>query len=283
VPIGVLTSNLAFLAAAALPDDAFTSYGWRLPFLFSAVLVVLGLLVRLRLPESPHFAALKRAGAVAAAPLRELAARHRHNILWGALAATAPPALGYLLTVYLLGHGVRQAGFERDTLLTLVLLATLVWAAAIHGAARLADRIGARRVYLIGAAVAVIWPVPMFALVDTGEAGRALAAFTVAAVVLGMLTGAQGGLFAELFDARVRYSGISIAYTAGGVLGGVVTPLAASALFLASGSGTVVAGFVAALSLAALVGVARLRAAGEDPGPAERRVRSFRTLLRRTG
>ena len=282
VPIGVLTSNLAFLAVAALPDDVFTAYGWRLPFLFSAVLVVLGLLVRLRLPESPHFAAVRRAGATAAAPLRELTARHRHDLLWGALAATAPPALGYLLTVHLLGHGTREAGFQRGTLLTLVLLATVVWAAAILGAARLADRIGPRRVYLIGAAVAVIWPVPMFALVDTGEVGPALAACTVAAVVLGMMTGAQGALFADLFGVRVRYSGVSIAYTAGGVLGGAVTPLAASALFLASGSGAVVAGFVAALCLASVVGAARLRGAGAAAG---RPGRSWpiRTLLRRTG
>lgn len=282
VPIGVLTSNLAFLAATAMPDDAFTSFGWRLPFLFSAVLVVLGLLVRLRLPESPRFTALKRAGALPAAPLRELAGGHRRTLVLAALAATVPPALGYLLTVYLLGHGTRHAGFSHGTLLTLVLLATVVWAGAILGAARLADRVGAWRVYLAGAIAAVVWPLPMVMLVDSGAAGPAFAAFAVAAIVLGLMTGAQGAWFTELFEARLGYSGISLAHTAGGVLGGAVTPFAASAIFLASGSAVAVALYVSVLSLAGLVGVIRVRVAGDIAGPV-RRVWSLLTPSRRIG
>lgn len=281
LPVGVLTANLAFLAVSALPDDAFTSYGWRLPFLLSAALVVFGLLVRLRLPESPEFAALKRRGAIARAPLIELLGTHRRNLILGAIAATAPPALGHLVIVHLPGHGTRHVGFERGTLLTLVLLATLVWAAAILGAAFLADRVGARRVYLAGAACAVLWPPPMTALVDTGETGPAAVAFGVAAVVLGVLTGAQGGLFTEMFDARVRYSGISLAYAAGVVAGGAVTPFVASALHLASGgSATAVARYVAALSLAALIAVLRVGTAGGAGARRETRSR-FPTWPRR--
>ncbi|GGM59268.1 MFS transporter [Thermopolyspora flexuosa] len=279
-PIGVLTSNLAFLAAALLPEDDFLSYGWRVPFLLSAVLIVLGFRARLRLPESPEFTRLRRTGNVADAPLRELLGGHRRNLVLGAIAATAPPAFGHLVTVYLLSHGTQQAGFERGTLLALILLSTLLWAAAILGAARLADRVGPRTVYLAGSACAVLWPVPMVALIDTGELGPAIAAFGVAAIVQGVPAGALGALFAGMFEARVRYSGISIAYAVGGVIGGAVTPLAGSALTLAFGSATPVAVYVAGLAAASLAAVLAVRAAGNATwaGPGASRPRAATPL-----
>lgn len=266
-PIGVLTSNLAFLAAALLPEDDFLAYGWRVPFLLSAVLIVLGFRARLRLPESPEFTRLRRTGGISPAPLRELLRGHRRTLVLGAIAATAPPAFGHLVTVYLLGHGTRQAGFERGTLLALILLSTPLWAAAILGAARLADRIGPRTVYLAGSACAMLWPVPMVTLIDTGRLGPAIAAFGVAAIVQGVPAGALGALFAGMFPARVRYGGISLAYAAGGVIGGAVTPFVGSALTLASGSATPVAVYVAGIAAASLAAVVAVRAAAGEAGP----------------
>jgi MFS family permease len=134
-----------------------------------------------------------------------------------------------------------------------------VWVATIVVAALLSDRYGSRRVFIIGAVTAVIWPVPMFALVNTGSAGLAGLAFAVAAVVQGIMAGAQGGLFSEIFPVRVRYSGISIAYQVGGMVGGAITPLVATALFGATGSSTPIALYVTALSLLSLVAVFGLR------------------------
>ena len=90
-----------------------------------------------------------------------------------------------------------------------------------------ADRFGSKKVFTLGALTAVLWPLPMFALVNTGSVGLALFAFIVAAVVQGIMAGAQGGLFTEIFDVRIRYSGISIAYQLGGMIGGAITPIAA--------------------------------------------------------
>jgi MFS family permease len=259
VPIGVLTSNLAFLAVAGLSDEAFLSWGWRIPFLLSIVLVVVGFVVRSRLQDAPEFEQVKAKRETSTVPFTELLRRHPRVLGLASLASIAPPAVGYTVIVYMLSYGTTALDYERTTLLTLIMLSTVVWVATIVVAALLSDRYGSRRVFIIGAVTAVIWPVPMFALVNTGSAGLAGLAFAVAAVVQGIMAGAQGGLFSEIFPVRVRYSGISIAYQVGGMVGGAITPLVATALFGATGSSTPIALYVTALSLLSLVAVFGLR------------------------
>ncbi|MEO3789155.1 MFS transporter [Nonomuraea sp. B10E15] len=258
VPIGVLTSNLAFLAVSGMDDEAFFSYGWRIPFLLSAVLVIVGFVVRLRLSETPEFARAKQERKISKVPFAELLRHHPRNLILGGLAAIAPPAVGYAVTVYMLTYGTQVAGFERNTLLTLILASSSVWIIAIIVSAMLSDRFGAKRLYIVGAITAVAWPVPMFAMVNTGETVPALIAFLVAAVVQGIMAGAQGGLFSEMFDLRVRYSGISIAYAAGGTVAGAVTP-AFPALYAAYGSSMPVAVFLTVLGAVSLVAVIGIR------------------------
>jgi MFS family permease len=276
VPIGVLTSNLAFLAVSGMGEESFDAYGWRIPFLVSILLVAFGLYVRVRLAESAEFEGVRRANAVVKVPVRELLHRHPRELGLAALAAMAPPALGYIVIVYMLAYGTGQAGYERGTLLTLILSSTVIWMGAIYAAAHAADRLGAKKVYIAGAALAVIWPIPMFALVDTGEVSRALVAFAVAAIVQGIMAGAQGGLFAEIFDVRVRYSGISIAYSTGGTIGGALTPLIAAALFHFYASGTAVAVYVSLVSLASLAAAIKIGTAG---GSLDRFRGRLRTLV----
>ncbi|GLZ47878.1 MFS transporter [Actinomycetospora sp. NBRC 106375] len=255
VPVGVLTSNLAFLAVAGLSDEAFRSWGWRIPFLLSVVLVVVGFVARSRLRDAPEFERVKRERTTSQVPVAELLRRHPRVLALASLASIAPPAVGYTVIVYMLSYGTTVLDYERTTLLTLIMLSTVVWVATIVVAAMLSDRFGARPVYVVGAITAVLWPLPMFALVNTGSAGLAGLAFAVAAVVQGIMAGAQGGLFSEIFPVRVRYSGISIAYQIGGMVGGAITPLVATALFGATGSSTPIALYVAALSLLTLLAV----------------------------
>ncbi|WP_204040754.1 MFS transporter [Acrocarpospora phusangensis] len=269
VPVGVLTSNLAFLALSGLDDDAFFSYGWRIPFLLSAVLVVVGLIIRMRLSEPPEFAKAKREKTVIKVPFAELVRRHPRNLILGALAAIAPPAIGYAVTVYMLTYGTRVVGFDRTTLLTLILASTSVWILAIIGSAILSDRFDPKLLYAIGAVTAVIWPLPMFALVNTGSTGLALVAFLVAAIVQGIMAGAQGGLFTDMFDLKVRYSGIAVAYAVGATVAGAVTPVF-PALYAAYDSSTPIALFLTALGLVSLVAVLGVRrvATAQDTEPA---------------
>ncbi|MFG2076237.1 Predicted arabinose efflux permease, MFS family [Nonomuraea maritima] len=259
VPIGVLTSNLAFLAVSGLSDEEFLSYGWRIPFLLSVLLVVLGLVVRRRLQDAPEFEQIKQQNTVIKVPFGELARKQPRNLIMASLASIAAPAVGYTVIVYMLTYGTTVVGFERTTLLTLILASTVVWIATILGSAALSDRYGSKRMYVIGAVTAVLWPVPMFALVNTGDWGAALVAFMVAAIVQGLMAGAQGGLFAEIFDVRYRYSGISISYQLGGMIGGALTPIVATALFDAYQSSTAIALYVAALCLITLVSLFGIR------------------------
>jgi MFS family permease len=259
VPVGVLTSNLAFLAVSGMSNEDFLTYGWRIPFLISLALVVVGFLVRSRLQDAPEFAQVKAHKAVSKVPLAELVRTQPRNLILASLASIAPPAVGYTVIVYMLTYGTTVVGFGRPRLLTLILLSTVVWIATIVVSAMLSDRFGSKKLYAIGALTAVVWPLPMFALVNTGDTGPALLAFVVAAMVQGLMAGAQGGLFTEIFDVRHRYSGISIAYQLGGMIGGAVTPIAATALYGSYGSSTPIALYVAGLSLISLVAVFGLR------------------------
>jgi MFS family permease len=261
VPIGVLTSNLAFLAVSNLSNDAFLSWGWRIPFLLSALLVVLGFVVRTRLLDSPEFQRVREQNAIVKVPFTALVRRHPRNLILGSLASIAPPAVGYTVIVYMLTYGTKVVGFDRTTLLWLIFISTIFWVGTIIGCAAIADQFGAKRVYTVGALTAVIWPLPMFGLVNTGSVGLALLAFIVAAVVQGIMAGAQGGLFTEIFDVDIRYSGISIAYQLGGMIGGAVTPLVATALYDASKSSTPIGLYVSALCLVSFVSVMGIRGA----------------------
>jgi MFS family permease len=259
VPVGVLTSNLAFLAVAPLSDEDFLSWGWRLPFLASIVLVVIGILVRRRLQDAPEFERLKKERTVSKVPVAELFRRDPLTLALASFAAIAPPAIGYSVIVYMLTYGTQVVGFSRPLLLTLILLSTVVWIATIVASAVLSDRYGAKPIYVIGAVTAVVWPLPMFALVDTGNAGLAFLAFCVAAIVQGLIVGAQGRLFTEIFDVRYRYSGASIAYQIGGMIGGAVTPIAATWLFSVYGSSTAIALYLTAVCLLSLLAILALR------------------------
>ena len=264
VPVGVLTSNLAFLAVSGLSDEDFMAWGWRIPFLLSLALVIVGFIVRSRLQDAPEFEQLKRNREVSTVPFAELLWRQPVTLILASLASIAPPAVGYTVIVYMLSYGTTVVGFERPTLLTLILLSTIVWIATIAASAVLSDMFGAKRVFTIGALTSVVWPLPMFALVDTGNAGLALLAFCIAAIVQGIMAGAQGGLFTEIFVLKTRYSGISIAYQLGGMIGGAVTPIAATWLFAVWDSSTAVALYVTALCLVSFVAAIFLR----PPGPA---------------
>ncbi len=269
VPIGVLASNLAFLAVSGMSDENFLAYGWRIPFLISLLLVIVGFLVRSRLADAPEFQRTKQENRVSKVPAAELFRRRPRTLVLASLAAIAPPAVGYTVIVYMLTYGTSVVGFERSVLLMLILASTVVWMGTIVVSALVSDHFGSKRIYALGALTAVLWPVPMFGLVNSGNAGLALFAFVVAAVVQGIMAGAQGGLFTEIFDVHFRYSGISIAYQLGGMVGGALTPIVATALFGVYGSAMPIAYYVMALSMVSLLAVLCLPRSGV-PARAER-------------
>lgn len=261
VPIGVLTSNLAFLLVSGMSDQAFLAWGWRIPFLLSIVMLAVGIFIRRRLNDAPEFQQLKKQKAVSKVPARELIRKRPGTLALASLTAIAPPAIGYTVIVYMLSYATSAVGFNRTTLLMLIFISTIPWIATIYGCALIADRVGPKPVYAVGAAATACWAFPLFALVNTGSVAAAFLAFLVAAVVQGIMAGAQGGLFAQIFETHMRYSGVSIAYQVGGMLGGAVTPIVATALYGSFAATTPVAAYVGGLALVSFVAVMSMRAA----------------------
>ncbi|GAA4558891.1 MFS transporter [Pseudonocardia xishanensis] len=264
IPAGIIGSNLVFLLTTlVLGSERFLAWGWRIPFLFSSLLVIVALFIRMRLEESPEFEATKVRGNVRRLPILDVVTRHPLTILLGAGVSLAPSVIGYLFSVYLLSHGT-QIGIPQRTMLLLITAAAAVFLLAVVVAGRFADRVSPYRIFIVSSGAAAVAIAPAFTLFDTATVAGALAALVALTVCLGPMVGVQGIIVTTIFPASMRYSGASLAYQLGSVVGGGLTPAAATAIYAASGSTTAIAAYVGAMALVSLVCVALL------PGVARR-------------
>ena len=232
VPAGLILANLVFLAVSgALGRDAFLAWGWRVPFLASALLVVIGLVIRFKVAESPDFERLKRGGERERRPLVAVLRRHPVEVLLGAGALVGNSAVGYIFMAYLLSYGTTVLGLSRNLLLTSVLIGALAWLAAIPWASGLSDRHGRARVLLAGSVGLTAVALSLFALVNTRSPALIVTALVASGVFLGITYGPLAALMSELFPANVRYSGASLAYQIGAVVGGGIAPTVAAGLY----------------------------------------------------
>jgi MFS family permease len=250
-PVGLLLANLAFLASVPLGDQ----WAWRVPFLLSAVLIVVGILIRLKIEESPEFEELKSDGEVSKNPLVEVLRDDWRNIL-RAFCLRITETAGYAVSVtFMLSYITSQKIADRSISLTALLIAAAlgIFATTLWGA--LTDKVGRRPVYLVGTALHIVWGIPLFLFVNTKVAFLIVIAFVVSYTVLqNMLAGVQGAWFSELFATKTRTTGASLAYQLSAVVSGF-TPLVATALFAGVGwigpallfSGYGVLGLIAAL------------------------------------
>jgi MFS family permease len=230
-PVGLLLANLAFLASVPLGG----SWAWRVPFLLSAVLIVVGILIRLKLEESPEFEELKEEGEVSKNPLLEVLRNDWRNVLRAFCLRIAETA-GYAVSVtFMLSYLVTEGLADRAVTLTALMVAAGIgiFATVFWGA--LTDRIGRRPVYLLGTAAMVLWGIPLFLVINTGVAAVIVLAFVVSyAICQNSLAGVQGAWFPELFAAKTRTTGASLAYQMSAVVSGF-TPLVATGLYAGFG------------------------------------------------
>lgn len=240
-PGGLVLSTVAFALASLIPQDQFVAWGWRMPFLFSGVLVVLGLVVRLRVVESPEFRGIQQEGKRSSIPAIEAVRRHPVNVLLAIAMCLAPFVNFYLFATFLLTWATDSLGMERSTALTVVAIAGAVELFTIPLAAALSDRVGRRRVFLTGTVLFGLYAYPFFLLNDAFPGAVTLAITTIVGLSLihPLMYGVLATLFAELFPPHVRYSGASLGYQIGGTLGGGFAPLILSSL-LATGLGAVI-------------------------------------------
>ncbi|MGE0740128.1 MAG: MFS transporter [Hyphomonadaceae bacterium] len=235
-PVGFIAANGFFLLLGLfLTQEQFTSWGWRIPFLASAALVIIGLWVRLKLTETPEFKAALEKAPPAHAPLGEVLVKHWPQVLGGTFGAIACFAIYYLATAFALGYGVGTLGYARETFLGVQLIAILFMAAGIIWAGYWADASSPRNVLMWGCALTVIAGFALAPLMGAGSLLLIGAFLALALLLMGFVYGPLGAWLPGLYPARVRYTGASVAFNVGGIIGGGMTPLIAEQLVAAGG------------------------------------------------
>ncbi|MGW3452738.1 MFS transporter [Streptomyces albidoflavus] len=273
VPIGVVTANSVFLAAGALTSDsAFTSWGWRVPFLVGLLVLILAWYIHTRVEETPEFRQAEQALAEKEkrkqnSPLRTILRGHLGTVLLAGGSFAVNTATFYILITGILDYTTRELGMARGPVLAVSLCVSLTQLVLIPASAALSDRVGRLPVYAAGAAGIALWAVPLFLLVDTGSLLWLAVGTFVASCFLSIMYGPQAALFAELFTPQMRYTGASLGYQIAAVAGGGLAPFLMVLLLEATGTSMAVSGYIIALSLLALLSIRSLakkaRARGE--------------------
>jgi metabolite-proton symporter len=258
VPSGLFLANLAALAMSEIAGDQFLAWGWRVPFFISIVLVGIGLYIRLGILETPIFARLAAENRLERTPMIEVFRRHPREILLTALVRLSEQTPFYLFTAFVFTYGTTVLHSSRDFLLTAVLAASVLSFFAIPMAGHISDRIGRKRMYLIGAATIGVFGFVYFALLDTMVPGLVFLAIVLSLIPHAMQYGPQAALIAECFTPRLRYSGASLGYQFASIIAGGPAPLVATALFAAYHSGYAIAFYILACAVISFIATALL-------------------------
>ena len=245
VPAGTLLANLVFLLmAGAMANEDLLSWGWRVPFLASALLVAIGLYVRLNTAETPTFKIVKATDTVAKVPFLELFAKSWKFVLLGGVACMSTGSSFTLIVAFGLNYGTQALHISRNGMLGIVMISCAVCVVLLPLFGWLSDRVGRRPVIVGGILAEAVVAFPMFWLMDTQTFAGALAGYLLMMAAFAANYGPIATYLAELFGTKVRYSGLSISYMLSGVLGSATTPVVTTWLLSATGKGSSVAWYM---------------------------------------
>ena len=239
-PVGVILANLAFIITSSLvSEESFYAWGWRIPFLASAVLIAISMYIQLNLEDTKAFKELQAAQegkrnnkeVITRSPILEAIKKYPGRIALAAGAFLSIQVTFYILIAFLLAYGVSSAEISRDDMLTAVLIASAIMVPLQFMFSSYSDRHGRKGVFMAGAVLTGLWAFAIFPLVDTGNFWLIVMAITGGLSFVGMMYGPQAAFFTELFSTEVRYSGATLGYQFGAILGGAFAPTIAAFLW----------------------------------------------------
>jgi MFS transporter, MHS family, shikimate and dehydroshikimate transport protein len=265
-PVGLVLASLAFTIVAKLPAEDFAAWGWRLPFLASAVLLLVGTFVRARVPETPVFEAIQAADGLSKNPVGEVISKDTKSFLVAVGLKLSEVAWVYLLTVFAVVYATTKLSLPKQLMLDAVLYAALLELIGLPFFGWLSDKIGRRPLYILGSLFTILFAFPLFWMLESKDVALIYAAIMIAMNFgHGMMFGPESAYFPELFGARVRYSGASFGFQLSAALGGGFSPIIATALVGYFGGTT---GVSIMMIVLALITLAAALAARETKGAA---------------
>jgi MFS family permease len=256
VPAGLFLANLAILGFSTWSGDQFAVWGWRIPFALSIVLVGIGLWIRLGILETPVFQQLLDKNKIEKAPISEVIRKQPREIILSAFLRMSEQAPFYIFTAFIFAYAVHTLHMSRDFILTAVMVAACVSFITIPLSGHISDRIGRKRMYLIGVVITGLFGFLYFGMVDTAIPSAVFIAIVLSLIPHDIQYGPQAALIAEAFTPRLRYSGASLGYQLASIIAGGPAPLIATALFAAYGTGYAVAIFIAGCAVVSLIAAA---------------------------
>ncbi len=265
VPLGLLLASgvLALMSGVIAPDEAFMEWGWRIPFLFSIVLLFLGHWLRKSVEESPVFKEIKERKSASQTPLKDLFKNHGALVIVAALVFAGNSAIGYMTTGgFIQNYTTDPEGplaMSRTPILLIVTFSAAVWLLFTWISGGLSDKIGRRQTYIYGWIIQLMGVILLFPLVNMGELWSVALALCFLSIGIGMTYGAQSAFYSELFPASIRFSGVSISYALGAILGGAFSPLIASWLVRTTGSTSSIAIYLSVMTLIGFVATILLK------------------------
>ncbi|MED3691246.1 MFS transporter [Peribacillus butanolivorans] len=231
VTIGMLLGTIALSIMTLLPESAFMTWGWRLPFIFSALLVFFGLWIRKGIDETPSFKKVKESGEVPKLPIVETLKNYWREVLIAVGAKVVETAPFYIFSTFVVSYATSNLGFSRTATLTAVMIATIITTILIPFMGKLSDTIGRKKLFIGGTIGMALFAFPYFWLLQQKSVLLLIVATVIGlGVIWAPITAVLGTMFSEIFDARIRYTGITLGYQIGAALAGGTAPLVATAL-----------------------------------------------------
>lgn len=265
VPLGMILATLVNLFLnSILTEEQFLSFGWRIPFWSSIILILVGFYIRHSVEESPVFKEMQNLKKRESAPLKQLFKGNTKEVVLAALIFIANNAAGYLVIAFFISYGVKALGMTHGDAMTASLIGGLGWLTFTMVGGWMSDKIGRVRTFQLGYGFMILWAVPMWFLIDSGNAALFTLAIFILTIGLGPSYGPQSAMYAEMFPASVRFSGISIGYAIGAILGGAFAPMIAEMILKQTGQSWMIGVYIAALAVVSVIAVSMVPKSNQE-------------------